>query len=93
MGDLFIRMPWEGNRGGEVDVGRMILHDFRNFKLRKSKIASWRLTKRDNFPTSGSMFFKHKKHVEPYSLGSNTNWKDAIVGDAEQGNVRGRPWL
>ena len=38
-------MPWEDNRGGEVVVvvGRMILHDAANLKLRKSKIARRRV--------------------------------------------------
>ena len=93
VGVSFIRMPWEDNRGGEVVVGRMILHDVANLKLRKSKIARWRLTKRAIVPTCGTRFFKHKKCIEPYSLGLNTKWKDAIVGDAKQGNDRGRPLL
>lgn len=45
VGFVFIRMPWEGNRGDEVVVGRMIICDSVNLKRRKSKIASTRLTK------------------------------------------------
>ena len=45
VGFLFIRMPWEDNRGDEVVVGRMIICDSVNLKRRKSKIASTRLTK------------------------------------------------
>mmetsp|Transcript_23526 Transcript_23526/g.34908 ORF Transcript_23526/g.34908 Transcript_23526/m.34908 type:complete len:80 (+) Transcript_23526:599-838(+) len=45
VGFLFIRMPWEDNRGDEVVVWRMIICDSVNLKRRKLKIASTRLTK------------------------------------------------
>ena len=45
VGFLFIRMPWEDNRGDEVVFGRVIICDSVNLKRRKLKIASTRLTK------------------------------------------------
>jgi len=58
--DLFIRMPWEDNRGDEVVVGRVIICDSVNLKRRKLKIASTRLTKWGNFPRSRQRFWKTK---------------------------------